>query len=206
MTDGETIWQRATVTTSLARASDGSTAVTIARRLGRVIVRSAREGARDLGVAYRTSALGALERWVGRTSRASYTGRWLIGERSSPKVVDLESTWTVGPALALGDWLAGRRVVHQSTRVLRRTTRPIRRAPVRLAGVAAIGFAVASIALSWSAAGVAVQVSWIVLATLGLLGLRIDASWRELAAGSVGTVLRRIFEPPVLDDRASGDE
>lgn len=201
MSDGETSGQHSDLTTVLAHVRDGSTAVALARRLGRGGVRVAR----NLAVAYRESHLGMLEGWVGRTSRASVTGRWLSGDRSSAILVDLESTWTLGPVLALVDRLAGLAIVHRSVRGLGRVSRPIRRAPVRLACVAVIGFAVAALGFSWSSATPVAQVSWIVLATLGLLGLRIDASWRELAAGSVDTVLRRVFEPPALDELPDGD-
>lgn len=202
MTDGETIWQRATLTTVLVRTCTGSMAVGVGRLLGRVLARCSR----TIAAAYGESTLGALERWVDRTGRTSYTGRWLTGDRSSSVVVDLQSTWTVGLLLALVDRITSLAVVRQCTRVVSRTSRPIRRAPVRLACVAAIGFAVAALGFSWSSATPVAQVSWFVFAALGVLCLRIGASVRELAAGSVGTVLRRIFEPPALDELPDGDK
>ncbi|MFB6188652.1 MAG: hypothetical protein ABEI57_02100 [Halapricum sp.] len=153
-------------------------------------------------VALEHSRLGtggrALERWI----RGSYLYRWLTSEPDPDVVViDLRETWTVGPIIAILEWMIEPLANYWSGASLRTVLDELlelfRRAPIRFFGV--IGTIVISMALVLSfATGTTSSALGVKLCLLALtfLATRIDTSWERLRDGPVGQAFKAVFEPP----------
>jgi len=139
--------------------------------------------------------------WSGDVVRDSYLVRWLTAEPEPDVVViDLRETWTIGPVIAVIDWLVphGLRMWHGSTarRVLDRTATAFRNAPVRLTSVVVLGVVVARIVLSLGSAGTVSLVAHLFVGALAIAGLRVDWTLEELKASKVGRLAAALFVPP----------
>ena len=173
-----------------------------------------------LRAAYRTSAVGSaasrlgdgldravagsrLRRGLTRSVRGSRLVRWLTAEPDTEVVViDLRETWTVGPVLAVLDWLisaAARPWRDSGARSMaRRTGDIVREAPVRVFGVVILAAVLASAVAGLVTGGlgrVGLALRLLALAA-ALAATRVDASWAELRDGRVGQVLEAVFVPP----------
>jgi hypothetical protein len=143
--------------------------------------------------------------WSGDVVRDSYLVRWLTAEPEPDVVViDLRETWTIGPVIAVIDWLVphGLRMWHGSTarRVLDRTATAFRNAPVRLTSVVVLGVVVARIVLSLGSAGTVSLVAHLFVGALAIAGLRVDWTLEELKASKVGRLAAALFVPPKPPD------
>ncbi|SFR90085.1 hypothetical protein SAMN05216559_0742 [Halomicrobium zhouii] len=143
--------------------------------------------------------------WSAGVVRDSYLVRWLTAEPEPDVVViDLRETWTVGPVIAVLDWLAphGLRMWHGSIarRVLNRTTTAFRDAPVKLTSVVVLGVALARLALSLGSTGTVSFVAHLVVAALAVAGLRVDWTWEELRESRFGRLAAALFVPPEPPD------
>ena len=143
--------------------------------------------------------------WSGDVVRDSYLVRWLTAEPEPDVVViDLRETWTIGPVIAVIDWLVphGLRMWHGSTarRVLDRTATAFRNAPVRLTSVVVLGVVVARIVLSLGSAGTVSLVAHLFVGALAIAGLRVDWTLEELKASKVSRLAAALFVPPKPPD------
>jgi hypothetical protein len=143
--------------------------------------------------------------WSGDVVRDSYLVRWLTAEPEPDVVViDLRETWTIGPVIAVIDWLVphGLRMWQGSTakRVLDRTATAFRNAPVRLTSVVVLGVVVARIVLSLGSAGTVSLVAHLFVGALAIAGLRVDWTLEELKASKVGRLAAALFVPPKPPD------
>ena len=156
--------------------------------------------------AYPRSTPGRLAGSAVRATRHSFVYRWLTKEPDPAVIViDLRETWTVGPVIATLEWVGTMGPVEWILGVAgsvgRHVGQTVRRAPVRLASVAVLSGALAGLLLSWADATAVERVAWLGIAGLAALGLRVDASWADLAESRVGAWVRAVFEPPDLEER-----
>jgi hypothetical protein len=161
-----------------------------------------------LGQALEHSRLGGLGRTLSRITRGSWLYRWLTSEPDPDVVViDLRETWTVGPILAIFEWVlrplerywprSGLGAVTSST------TEQFRTAPIRVLGLGVTIAVSVSLILAFvlgnpTSSSLGIQLC--VLA-IGLLATRIDTSWRRLRDGPIGRALKAVFEPPDPPER-----
>ncbi len=141
--------------------------------------------------AWLTRAYARAERVV----RASLLYRWLTKEPDPEVIViDLRETWSVGPVIALVDWLVARLVpVAERSRVrqvVHAVGTRLRAAPVRVGGAVVLGMGVV-----WAVVG-GVSIGVLVVLALGALALREDRSWAALAETRVAGWLRAALAPP----------
>ena len=141
--------------------------------------------------AWLTRAYARAERVV----RASLLYRWLTNEPDPEVIViDLRETWSVGPVIALVDWLVARLVpVAERSRVrqvVHAVGTRLRAAPVRVGGAVVLGMGVV-----WAVVG-GVSIGVLVVLALGALALREDRSWAALAETRVAGWLRAALAPP----------
>lgn len=193
---------------ALSGAREHSRTVATYRRARRILAAYWLPVAVGLSRAADYSALRGIGRRAVAAIRHSFTYRWLTAEPDPEVVViDLRETWTVGPVLGLVERLAASGPVQRADAILAALGRPIRRAPVRLASLALLIFAATALALTWSVAGPAGRLTWLGVLGIALLGLRVDASWQDVADSRVGRALGRAFEPPERgDDRDAREE
>jgi len=146
---------------------------------------------RGVDNAWVTRAYARLERVV----RASFLYRWLTTEPDPEVIViDLRETRTVGPVIALVDWMLAWSVpVARRSRVrqaLYAVGTHLRAAPMRVGGAVVLGMGVV-----WLVVG-GVSIGVLVLIALGALALREDRSWGELTETRVAGWVRAALEPP----------
>lgn len=155
--------------------------------------------------AYPRSAPGRLASGAARVTRHSFVYRWLTKEPDPEVVViDLRETWTVGPVIRLGEEIArtgpARRVTATAAGVGRTVDHLGRRAPIRVASVLVLLMTVPWLVLTWSGIGTVGRIVGLVVVGGSALGLRVDATWQDLAQSRVGDLLRSVFEPPPAPD------
>jgi hypothetical protein len=141
--------------------------------------------------------------------RGSYLYRWLTAEPEPEVIViDLRETWTVGPFIAILDWIfgileraaGGSRLVALASRTVNRTLA----APVRAAGLATLAAAalvVPTAVLLDRTAALLVALGLLVVGTLALFE---DRPWSELRETRPVELLVAAFEPPEPPDPQDG--
>ena len=136
--------------------------------------------------------------WV----RQSALYQWLTAEPDPDVIViDLRETWTVGPFLAVLDWLINRLVGaaadSRAVGVAQRGASATRAAPLRAAGLmfAVFGLVVAGSGLLGSVSMTRLAVG-IGLGVGGLVAMRDDRDWTTLRETRVVTLLIAALEPP----------
>ncbi|MFP4218568.1 MAG: hypothetical protein ACLFR6_07010 [Salinarchaeum sp.] len=146
---------------------------------------------RGVDNAWVTQVYARLERVV----RASFLYRWLTKEPDPEVIViDLRETRTVGPVIALVDWVLAWSVpvARRSwvRRVLYAVGTRLRAAPMRVGGTVVLGMGVV-----WLVVG-GVSIGVLVTLALGALALREDRSWGELTETRVAGWVQAALEPP----------
>jgi len=146
-------------------------------------------------------ALSAATERLSSVIRASYLYRWLTAEPDPDVIViDLRETWTVGPVIAILDWLfaqfedaaEGSRIVALAATGYERTLA----APVRIGGLAAlVAAALAGLlgVVSGRRSALFVAAALLVIGTLGLFE---DRSWADLRRTRPVELLVAALEPP----------
>jgi hypothetical protein len=130
--------------------------------------------------------------------------RWLTKEPEMDVVtIDLRHTWTVGPFLRvldeLSDIAAGWWEGATIRNVGRSTTMALREAPVAYGSLLVLSVILGAIAAGWAAGSQPRLGILCLVAAPAILGLRVTASWQELAESRAGQLLRAIIEPPDFD-------
>lgn len=137
--------------------------------------------------------------------RSAYIYRWLTTGVGTTLVVDLADTATVGSAIAVSETASAAARLHRLDQVGRRVVSPITtsvsRWPVRLLGVAVLGVATTRLFFRPGELHLAV---WLLVYTLGAIGLRVDRSWASLRDGVLGSLWSVFFTLPTHD--GGGDE
>jgi len=190
----------------LRRAAAASRTAALVDRIERRASAGWQRFTAPIEAAYPRSTPGRLAGRAVRATRHSFVYRWLTKEPDPAVIViDLRETWTVGPIIATLEWVGTTRPVRWilgvSGSVGRRAGQTVRRAPVRLASVAILAGALAGLVLSWAGATAVERVAWLGAAALAALGLRVDASWADVADSRIGAWVRAVFEPPELEER-----
>lgn len=133
--------------------------------------------------------------------RASYLHRWLTAEPDPDVIViDLRETWTVGPVIAILDWLfaqfedaaEGSRIVALAATGYERTLA----APIRVGGLATLVAAALVGLLGIVSGGRSALYVAAALLAVGTLGLFEDRSWAELRRTRPVELLVAALEPP----------
>ena len=146
-------------------------------------------------------ALSAAMERLSSVVRASYLYRWLTAEPDPDVIViDLRETWTVGPVIAILDWLfaqfedaaKGSRIVALATTGYERTLA----APLRVGGLAALVAAALAGLLGVVSGGRTTLFVAAALLAIGTLGLFEDRSWAELRQTRPVELLVAALEPP----------
>lgn len=150
-----------------------------------------REGSRSMRAAH----------WTADAVTNSFVFRWLTAEpEPDVVVVDLRETWTVGPFIALLDWLVphGLRMWHGSTskRAVERTATAFRDAPVQLVSVVVLAALFVTLVLTWGSVSTASLAVRLFVAALALVGLRVTWTWEELVESRAGELAAALFAPP----------
>lgn len=191
---------------TLGRVLDGSKTVSLCRRLERGVVSLGRIVSDPLARSYPHSSIHRFGEALVRATRHSQTYGWLTKEpQHGVIVVDLRETRAVGPIFRPLDRLASsgpaRRFSRTRDLLASVLGRPIRRAPVRLASVAVLGLATTALAVTWSSAGTSLRLALLAAMALAAVGLRVDATWSELADSRVGDGIRAFTGPREPEDR-----
>lgn len=188
------VGHRITDARSQARRMVGASAV---YRTGAFLRRAAR-------AAWLTRSWKRLRHWTVH----SWLVRWLTAEPDPEVIViDLRETVTVGPLIALFDWIIrwlGRRFLTSRTaRLFAAIHRRLQVAPVRItSGVTLL--AVSAYASYGAVAEPLGVLGWALLTTLFVLafgGLFVDASWREVKQSRAGEWVAQAVAPPEPIDR-----
>jgi hypothetical protein len=149
--------------------------------------------------AVQTSFLATLSTWA----RRSFLYRWLTAEPDPDVIViDLRETYTVGPILTLLDSIlaplgaAWRDASIEA--VVTSLEEKLRRHPVRIVSLVALGALVTELAISFAFAtpsqtGVGVR---LLFAAIALAGTRIRISWEQCTDSVVYRYLVAALEPP----------
>jgi hypothetical protein len=144
------------------------------------------------------------ERWV----RGSWLYRWLTNEPDPDVVViDLRESWTVGPILAVLEWVFEplERYWPRSGigTVASRTIEQFRTAPIRLLGLVVATAVSVSLLLTFAFGNLSSRSLGIQLCVfaVGLLATRVDMSWSRLRDGPLGRALQAVLEPPDPPER-----
>lgn len=152
-----------------------------------------------------TSWIAAGGRWFANAIRHSALYRWLTAEPDPDVIViDLRETWTVGPVIAVLDWLIARfedaadgsRVVALAAAGAERTLA----APVRVGGLAVLAVAVPVGLAGIVSGGRTTLFLAAALLAVGTLGLFEDRSWAELRGTRPVELLVAALEPPEPPD------
>jgi len=152
-------------------------------------------------------ALSAATERLSSVVRASYLYRWLTAEPDPDVIViDLRETWTVGPVIAILDWLfaqfedavEGSRVVALAAVVYERTLA----APIRVGGLATLVAAALVGLLGVVSGGRSALFVAAALIAVGTLGLFEDRSWGELRQTRPVELLVAALEPPTPPESA----
>ena len=152
-------------------------------------------------------ALSAAMERLSSVVRASYLYRWLTAEPDPDVIViDLRETWTVGPVIAILDWLfaqfedaaKGSRIVALATTGYERTLA----APLRVGGLAALVAAALAGLLGVVSGGRTTLFVAAALLAIGTLGLFEDRSWAELRQTRPVELLVAALEPPTPPESA----
>lgn len=117
-------------------------------------------------------------------------------------MIDLRETWTVGPLIAVLEWIFGPIERFGADSGVRTLTAHVvdqfRGAPIRLFGQVVTITVVVTLVLTlaigeMTTSGLGVQLCAL---AIGLLATRIDTSWEQLRDGALGRALKAVFEPP----------
>ncbi|QHS16991.1 hypothetical protein GWK26_07430 [haloarchaeon 3A1-DGR] len=188
----------------IGRALAGAAARLSAAADESAILGIARRGLDRAGDAATDSTLADGGRFLVRTTRRSWLFRWLTAEPEPEVIViDLRETWTVGPVIRLLDHLFDRlaggvadsRVVALASVV----HAELRAAPLRVAGVLAIGAGIATLGASAVGGGPTLGAPTVLALALvagGALALRDDRSWATLRESKPVELLVAALEPP----------
>ena len=167
------------------------------------LVAHGRAGQRAIATAATTSSLTRGGRRALTWVRASYLYRWLTAEPDPQVVViDLRTTWTVGPFVRALDWVLTHAVAFTRESGLYRvgtaTAAAIRRAPIRVVGIVLCVAALVSLVLTTLTAVVGpVEVLVHVAAVVvGLAGTRVRVPLEALAESRTARLFVAAFEPP----------
>lgn len=155
--------------------------------------------------AYRRSALGRSLDRLAAITRESYLFGWLTAEPDPDVItIDLRETWTVGPVIAVINWLAPHAARAWNESLVRttaeRTTTAFRAAPVKLTSVLLLGVLLVQFVRSWNSASDTALAVRCFLTALALLGLRVDWTWEELEVSKAGRLAAALFDPPDLPE------
>jgi hypothetical protein len=152
---------------------------------------------------YRTTVAAAdrLSAYV----RGSYLYRWLTAEPEPEVIViDLRETWTVGPFIAVLDWVFGvlERAADGSGLVALASagSKRVLDAPVRAAGLATLAVAVLVVPTAVLLDRTAALLVALGLLVVGTLALFEDRPWAELRETRAVELLIAAFEPPEPPD------
>jgi len=153
-----------------------------------------------LAEAYPRSVPGRVLHGIWRVTQSSYGYRWLTSDPDPEVVVDLRESRLAGPVIGLLERLAStapaRRLGAGSLRLTAAVARTVRRAPVRVASLAVLAFALATLLTAWPAMDTGARLGRLAVVALCALGLRVDASWEELGESRLGEVVRTMGAPP----------
>ena len=149
----------------------------------------------------RTSRIADGGRWLATAVRHSALYRWLTAEPDPDVIViDLRETWTVGPVIAILDWLFAQfEDAAEGSRVAALATAGYERmlaAPVRVGGLAALVTAALVGLLGIVSGGRTALFVAAALLAVGTLGLFEDRSWAELRQTRPVELLVAALEPP----------
>ena len=152
-----------------------------------------------------TSRIAAGGRWLATAVRHSALYRWLTAEPDPDVIViDLRETWTVGPVIAILDWLLARfeDAAADSTGVTLAAAGVERTlaAPIRAGGLAALAVAALVGLFGIVSGGQSAFVLAAALLAVGTLGLFEDRSWTELRQTRPVELLVAALEPPAPPD------
>lgn len=149
---------------------------------------------------------------VGRYVRTSFLYRWLTTEPDPEVIViDLRDTWTVGPVLAVLEWifteLDRARTNSRFGSLLDAMTQALKTRPVRAIGtvVAALGATLTVATLLTSGATTSVVIGLVVLLA-GIIATRDTRDWQTLRETQLAEVLRRVLEPPAPPTDTEDDD
>ncbi|AHF98931.1 hypothetical protein HALLA_08705 [Halostagnicola larsenii XH-48] len=141
--------------------------------------------------------------WLARYTKESAIYRWLTAEPEPDVIViDLRETYTVGPIIRAVDRVLDtleRSYENSRTEAaVASVGETVHARPLRLAGIAGLGFVIVSMVAavvsgSLSVGVVAVQ---LLVATLAALGLRSTHTLEEVLETRVASALAAAFEPP----------
>lgn len=148
-----------------------------------------------------------LVRWI----RSSRGYRWLTSEPDPDVIViDLRETWTVGPLIAVVGRLwagfdraaADSAVVSVGSGAIDRTLS----APIRVAGVAALGVSVLLAGSAIATGRINRMLVAVAVAVVGAVALFETRSWAELRETRIGTLFVSVFVPPEPPDSTDSDD
>ena len=161
-----------------------------------------------LGAAYRFSSTRRVETGLANAVRHSLLYRWLTKEPDPEVVViDLRETYTVGPVIAVLDWLvrvgAHSRLVSGGRYVLRTATKPLVSSPVRTVGLVVLAAVAVNALLTQVTGGLTANGLGLrlLVGAGGLLATRSDASLEELRDSRVGRLAAALLAPPDPPER-----
>ena len=153
------------------------------------------------------SRLADLGKYTTNAVTKSWFYRWLTKEPEPEVIViDLRETWTVGPIIAILDWIIdssasayrNSRLRHAVTGVEKR----LYRAPIRYLSVAVLAILIPVTLLSVVQTGASVRTLVSLILVVGAaIGSLVDRSWPQLRESRAVHLLIAALEPPAPPDR-----
>lgn len=184
-----------------------------ARRARDALSRSAvlqrlRDASKDLSGMVASASVTRLADSAVTAATHSWLYRWLTAEpQQEVVVIDLRETFTVAPFIVVLDRFLERvlpaRAHSLLVRGMTRAAGSVRAAPVRVAS----GLVLVAVLASLLAAAVLGALSPLVLGVqlvavlVGLVGLRVRASWTELRETRIARLIAAVLEPPPPPER-----
>lgn len=174
------------------------------------VVRTGRRLSQGLTQAAAASHLAGFGALVGQWVRGSMLYRWLTAEPDPDVIViDLRETYTVGPLLAILDWVLGPLpAAWRSASVgagVRTVQRELRAQPIRVVSIVALAGLVTELALSLvlgglSQTGLGLR---LLVGSLALVGTRVRVSWATCTQSRAYQALVAALAPPEPPEQES---